>query len=252
MLLGRPSSPGSFRPVPKGRSWIIEPKGDGWVFERTFPTKWKALMALRVYQDGGRPSDYFIAARERRGEASPVRDKGRNPKTSEPTKRVPTPASFEWRTEAAWMAEMALADCRKLPGCLDLLALKQRGWWTPDEMWVHIGTCQSCLGRSAVITEAAIELATMSIPGCDWLERQFQPGAEPDERSLQDHEKGCSICQSRWELVRQAAHVIYLSDWMPGCDWVQAQLAEAALNIQTFQSHLDGCAACRTRMQYLE
>jgi len=48
----------------KGRKFIIQGDGTGWVFNRTFPTKWKALIALEVFKKGGGVSDYFKAARE--------------------------------------------------------------------------------------------------------------------------------------------------------------------------------------------
>jgi len=47
-----------------GRKWAIEGKGEGWVFNRMFPTKWKAEIALEVSKKGGRLSDYQAKARE--------------------------------------------------------------------------------------------------------------------------------------------------------------------------------------------
>jgi len=47
-----------------GRKWIIEGKGKGWIFGRTFPMKWKAQIALEVFKEGGKVSDYWKASRE--------------------------------------------------------------------------------------------------------------------------------------------------------------------------------------------
>ena len=55
----------SAEPVKEGGSWVVRPKEDGWVFEKSFPTKWKAELAFQVWTDGGRVSDYWRAARER-------------------------------------------------------------------------------------------------------------------------------------------------------------------------------------------
>ncbi len=33
-------------------------------FKRTFPAKWKAEIALKVYQEGGRTSNYWVKSRE--------------------------------------------------------------------------------------------------------------------------------------------------------------------------------------------
>ena len=44
--------------------WIIEGKGKGWIFDKTFPTKWKAKIALEVFKKGGKVSDYWKAARK--------------------------------------------------------------------------------------------------------------------------------------------------------------------------------------------
>jgi len=45
------------------KKWKVEGKGESWVFDKTFPTKWKAELALKVFQKGGRFSDYGKAAR---------------------------------------------------------------------------------------------------------------------------------------------------------------------------------------------
>jgi len=55
----------------KGRKWIVEGKGNGWIFEKTFPAKWKAQIAMKVFKEGGRVSDYWERARE---EAPPPRE----------------------------------------------------------------------------------------------------------------------------------------------------------------------------------
>jgi hypothetical protein len=47
------------------RKWRINGGGEGWVFDRTFPMKWKAEIALEVFQEGGRVSDYWNKARKR-------------------------------------------------------------------------------------------------------------------------------------------------------------------------------------------
>ena len=50
--------------VKSARKWVVEGDGDGWVLRKTFPAKWKAEIALRVFQEGGRVSDYWKAAQE--------------------------------------------------------------------------------------------------------------------------------------------------------------------------------------------
>ena len=52
------------RIIKVGRKWAVEGEGKGWVFDRTFPTKWKAEVALTVFQKGGRVSDYWRKSRE--------------------------------------------------------------------------------------------------------------------------------------------------------------------------------------------
>jgi hypothetical protein len=47
----------------KGRKWIVEGDGEGWIFNKRFPSKWKAEIALRVFENGGRVSDYWKEAR---------------------------------------------------------------------------------------------------------------------------------------------------------------------------------------------
>jgi len=49
--------------VKKGRKWSVEGDGEDWIFNKRFPTKWKAEIALRVFENGGRVSDYWKEAR---------------------------------------------------------------------------------------------------------------------------------------------------------------------------------------------
>ncbi len=58
------------RVVQNGRKWSIEGV-TGWADGRTFPTKWKAEIALEISKEGGRFTDYTATARlakTRRGE----------------------------------------------------------------------------------------------------------------------------------------------------------------------------------------
>lgn len=52
------------RVVKTGGKWSVEGEGDGWIFKKTFPTKWKAVLALEVFQQGGRVSGYWERARD--------------------------------------------------------------------------------------------------------------------------------------------------------------------------------------------
>jgi len=47
-----------------GRKWVVKGKGNGWIFNKIFPTKWKAEVALEVFKEGGRVSDYWKKQRE--------------------------------------------------------------------------------------------------------------------------------------------------------------------------------------------
>ena len=38
---------------------VTEPPEQGWVFNRFFPTKWKAEIAKKVFLKGGKPKDYW-------------------------------------------------------------------------------------------------------------------------------------------------------------------------------------------------
>ncbi len=48
----------------RGRKWIVEGDGKGWVFNKKFSTKWSANLAIEVYAKGGTVSDYWKAKRE--------------------------------------------------------------------------------------------------------------------------------------------------------------------------------------------
>jgi len=39
--------------------WKVEGDGTGWIFKKSFPTKWQAELAMKVFQKGGPVSDYW-------------------------------------------------------------------------------------------------------------------------------------------------------------------------------------------------
>ena len=41
-----------------GRKWAVKGKGNEWIFKKNFPTKWKAAVALGVFEKGGSILDY--------------------------------------------------------------------------------------------------------------------------------------------------------------------------------------------------
>ncbi len=45
--------------IKMGRKYVIKGDGDGWAFNKTFPTKWKAEIAMEVFKDGGTIQDYW-------------------------------------------------------------------------------------------------------------------------------------------------------------------------------------------------
>lgn len=49
-----------------GKKWIVIGCDKGWIAERTFPTKWKAVVALDVFKRGGNLKDYWEEARKNR------------------------------------------------------------------------------------------------------------------------------------------------------------------------------------------
>ena len=49
--------------VKKGRKWIVEGNGEGWIFNKKFSTKQKAEIALKVFKEEGRVSDYWKKTR---------------------------------------------------------------------------------------------------------------------------------------------------------------------------------------------
>ena len=60
------------RVVKSGSKWIVSGQGDGWILKREYPNKWKAALALRVWKEGGRVSDYWAAAREEKDRRSQI------------------------------------------------------------------------------------------------------------------------------------------------------------------------------------
>jgi hypothetical protein len=79
--------------VRRGRSWFIRPTRDGWVFHKSFPTRWKAELALEVWHQGGRVSDYWAAARATRMERDQRRQQRRRRRpVNLPAPDVPAPA----------------------------------------------------------------------------------------------------------------------------------------------------------------
>lgn len=48
----------SLEPIKKGRKWFVDGGGDEWIFNKIFPAKWKAELAINIYENGGRYSGY--------------------------------------------------------------------------------------------------------------------------------------------------------------------------------------------------
>ena len=55
-----------------GRKWMVSGQGDEWVLKKEYPTKWKAELALRVWKEGGRVSDFWAAARKEKERRSDI------------------------------------------------------------------------------------------------------------------------------------------------------------------------------------
>lgn len=85
------------QPARLGRTWVLRPRRDGWPFRKSFPTKWRAELALDVWRRGGRVSDYWAAARreaERRA-ASGANRANRRTAVANPRRRTSTPTQGE-------------------------------------------------------------------------------------------------------------------------------------------------------------
>ncbi len=64
------------RLVKDGRKWIVKGDRESWIRKKKLPAKWKAEIAMRVFINGGRVSDYWREARkcsERRPDRVPAR-----------------------------------------------------------------------------------------------------------------------------------------------------------------------------------
>ena len=74
--------------VNRQTKYVVEGPGQGWIFKKQFPRKWKAEVALKVYEAGGRVSDYWKAARK---EKRPI---------PEPTKAIATVEGYLQKIKA--------------------------------------------------------------------------------------------------------------------------------------------------------
>lgn len=58
------------------KKWYVEGDATGWIVEKRFPAKWKAELAIRIYQLGGKYSDYMKQVgleKENRPKRKPVK-----------------------------------------------------------------------------------------------------------------------------------------------------------------------------------
>ncbi len=67
-----------------GDKWIVSGEGEGWVFNKTYPTLWRAQLALKVFKKGGKISDYWYEAKKGRKSARKFKELDRpyKPKSS--------------------------------------------------------------------------------------------------------------------------------------------------------------------------
>ncbi len=96
--------------IKMGRKYLIKGDEEGWVFNKNFPTKWKAEIALEVFKDGGSVQDYW--KRKKHREENPIH---RNP------------------TRAIQILEKALDEIRELgPTCDEIIAFSE-----VSSNWTH-------------------------------------------------------------------------------------------------------------------
>ncbi len=53
----------SLQIIRRGNGFVPEGSGEGWLYERSYPTFWKAQIAVEVFFEGGKVSEYFRRAR---------------------------------------------------------------------------------------------------------------------------------------------------------------------------------------------
>lgn len=92
------------------RKYVIKGDGNSWIFNKTFPTKWKAEMAVEVFKEGGTIKDYW---------------KRKKPRENNPIYRKPI--------HAYAIVEKALDEILQLnPTCDEIIAFSENypGTWT--------------------------------------------------------------------------------------------------------------------------
>lgn len=94
-----------------GRKWFVEGDGEGWIFNRSFPAKWKAKCAIKVFKRGGKVSDYWKATRDSRKERIPYKVLEYMKEALEEIKKLnPTPSEIEEYAEGAGYGTVTYTD----------------------------------------------------------------------------------------------------------------------------------------------
>jgi hypothetical protein len=122
------------------------------------------------------------------------------------------------------------------------------GRGTAEETRDHLLACPTCSARLAVFRATVNELARAAVPSCEWFENQLDIEQEQAPPELADHVRGCPVCQGRRQTVREATTVVSLGDWFPGCSWVKDRLVRGTLATSIFETHVESCGTCRTRL----
>lgn len=173
------------------------------------------------------------------------------------TRRLSTPGSADpryaegLRQTLLLQAEVKLRFTDSIPPCAVIGPLLRSGSFLVTDVRDHLDDCEECQSRIASRFSAAYSLAFYAIAPC---EREASERAQPGggghvtEQEYRSHVSSCPNCR----VAVDCAKVIAVSDYVPGCTWIQDHFRTRLCTPAECDEHLGSCPTCRARLGFTE
>lgn len=156
------------------------------------------------------------------------------------------------------MAAQELAATNAVPPCPWIARTLRSKWVLVDDVWDHLADCGQCQAGIAARLAAAHLLAIAGVPDCEWVSNRVASSSSFPEQEIRRHKRDCSTCQEITRLRVCCASVVAISDYIPGCQWLELRFRESmrfresTCTPDEIRQHFDCCAVCRTRIMRME
>ncbi len=149
------------------------------------------------------------------------------------------------------VAQQSLDLTNSIPPCAWIAAYCKRRTFSFYDVWDHLRSCDACNHRIGLRTKAGFELANAAIRLCSRLEKLLDAADSFPKDRYEAHTSMCAACAQRMDTIKKCTASIALSDYMPGCYWLEERFRADLCSESEITRHLKTCSACSARISYL-